>query len=49
MLVVVLVSNMCAANSKSRNAELVGCWGNIFLHRDMFPKDALMKTGLFLI
>ena len=48
-LVVVLVLNMCVASSKARNVELARCWGNIALHRDMSPKDALMKTGLFLI
>ena len=40
---------MCVANSKSRSVELANCWGNIVLNRDMSPKDALMKTGLFLI
>ena len=48
-LVVALALILCATSSKSRSVELVGCWGNIFLHRDMSPKDALMKTGLFLI
>ena len=40
---------MCAAISNFRNGERVEYWGNIVLHRDMFPTGTLMKTGLLLI
>jgi len=40
---------MCAASSKFRSVKLVRGWGNIALHRDMFPKGTLMNTDLLRI
>ena len=45
-LVVMLALIMCAASSKSRNVELVECWGNIAPQRYLPPKGTLMRTDL---
>ena len=45
-LVVMLALIMCAASSKSRNGELVECWGNIAPQRDLSPRGTLMRTDL---